>query len=590
MSKTARKEYEAAHKRQITKNDARRILTRVKEARQNPGRAAEVRWPFELMQNAHDAGPRDGENLVKIHFTFKNDELVVSHTGKPFIAQDLAALLSGGSGKEFDDDKTTGRFGTGFMVTHALSTHVAVCGVIKTEKDHERFHIELNRGGDEDAIVKNIEQANEAIDKAKPLPESCIADNPTASFTYYDTDCDVAQRGLKRLEQALPYLYATCDKLGQVCIERPHGTTLFEPRDMTERDIDGFVLKSIEVMVSQGEITHLLTALRIGQNAESGLLVVLEHNDSHQHRVILPNSNFPKIFVRFPITGTDFLPFNVVLDGRFAPDQERDGIAMHEPDRCLVSAAMDAFPTLTQHAVKSGWRDAHKLVHLAIPERPLIDENKCDEMKWWEEVVSKIARATATKPIIGTKAELLPALSDDDKNVSFLVPATDKNGQNPIDDYDAIYELASRVSGIRLSTKEVAQDWDEIACQWDKMGLPVARLGLTELTDWVKEKGQTISDLPISNNPFKWFADLFLLIAVADLPESVNVRPLVNRLVPDQHSKLRSLNDLRIDDGISDEVKDIADAIGIDIRSNLLHNNFIDVLNGSGYEPAKSLI
>ena len=584
MSKTARKEYEAAHKRQITKNDARRILTRVEEARQNPGRA-EVRWPFELMQNAHDAGPRDGENLVKIHFTFKNDELVVSHTGKPFIAQDLAALLSGGSGKEFDDDKTTGRFGTGFMVTHALSTHVAVCGVIKTEKDHERFHIKLDRGGDEDAIAKNIEQANEAIDKAKPLHESCIADNPTASFTYYDTDCAVAQRGLKRLEQALPYLYATCDKLGQVCIEHPHGTTLFEPRDMTERDIDGFVLKSIEVMVSQGEITHLLTALRIGQNAESGLLVVLEHSDSHQHRVRLPNSNFPKIFVRFPIAGTDFLPFNVVLDGRFASLQERDGIAMHEPDRCLVSAAMDAFPTLTQHAVESGWRDAHKLACLAIPERPLSGETN-----WWKGVVSKIARATATKPIIGTKAELLPALSDDDKNVSFLVPATDKNGQNPIDDYDAIYELASRVSGIRLSTKEVAQDWDEIARQWDKMGLPVARLGLTELTNWVKEKGQTISDLPISNNPFKWLADLFLLIAVADLPESVNVRPLVNRLVPDQHSKLRSLNNLRIDDGISDEVKDIADAIGIDIRSNLLHNNFIDVLNGSGYEPAKSLI
>ena len=581
MSRTARKEYEDAHKRQITKNDARRIRTRVEEAQQNPGRA-EVRWPFELMQNAHDAGQRDGDDLVKIHFTFKNDELVVSHTGKPFIAQDLAALLSGGSGKEFDDDKTTGRFGTGFMVTHALSTHVAVCGVLKTEKDHERFHIKLDRGGDEDAIVENIEQADKAIDKAKPLHESCIADNPTASFTYYDTDCAVAQRGLKRLEQALPYLYATCDKLGQVCIERPHGTTLFEPRDMTEREIDGFVLKSIEVMVSQGEITQLLTALRIGQNTESGLLVVLEHNDSRQHRVRLPNSNFPKIFVRFPIAGSDFLPFNVVLDGRFAPLQERDGIAMNESDRCLVSAAMDAFPALIQHAVKSGWRDAHKLACLAIPERPLSGETN-----WWKRVVSKIARATATKPIIGTKAGLLPALSDDDKNVSFLVSATDKDSQNLID-YDAIYELASRVSGVRLSTKEVAQDWDEIACQWDKMGLPVARLGLTELTDWVKEKGRAITDLPIRNNPFKWLADLFLL--TDDLPESVNVRPLVNRLVPDQHSKLRSLNDLRIDDGISDEVKDIADAIGIDIRSNLLHNDFIDVLNGSGYEPAKGLI
>ena len=583
MGRTARKEYEDARERQITKNDARRIRTKVEEAARQ-GRAG-VRWPFELMQNAHDAGPRDGENLVKIYFTFKNNELVVSHTGKPFIAQDLAALLSGGSNKEFDDDETTGRFGTGFLVTHALSTHVDVCGVLKTEAEgHERFHIELDRGGDEDAIVKNIEKAHEAIGNAQPLHESCIADNPTASFTYYDTDCAVAQKGLARLEQALPYLYATCDKLGQVRIERSHGTTLFEPRDMTEREIDGFVLKRIEVMVSQCETTQQLTALRIEQNAKSGLLVVLEHSDSHQCRVRLPAQEFSKIFVKFPIARTDFLPFNVVLDSRFAPQQERDGIAMDEPDRCLVSAAMDAFPTLIQHAVKSGWRDAHKLAHLAIPERSLSGESENGELEWWKGVVSKIARATAAKPIIDTKAGLLPALPDDGQHVSFLVSATDKNSQDQID-YDAIYGLASRVTDIQLPAKRVAQDWDEIARQWDKMGLPVVRLGLKELTGKVKKNRQAITDLPIRDNPFKWLADLFLL--TAELPESVNVRPLVADLIPDQHSKLRSLNDLRIDDGVSDEIKDIADAVGIDLRSELLHNDLIKTLDKPGYESAK---
>ena len=587
MSEIARKEFEDAHKRQITENDARRIRTRVEEAQRNPTRAG-IRWPFELMQNAHDAGPRDSDDLVKIKFTFKNNELVVSHTGKSFTAQDLAALLSGGSNKGLDDDKTTGRFGTGFLATHALSTHVDVCGVMKTETEgHERFHIELDRGGNEEAIAKNIEQANEAIRKAKPLHESCIANIPTASFTYYETDCSVAQKGLDRLEQALPYLYATCDKLGQVRIERPHGTTLFEPVDTTENEIDGFALKLTEVAVSQGETTRQLTALRIGQNTRSGLLVVLEHSDSYQDRVRLPDPVFPKIFVKFPIAGTDFLPFNVVLDGRFAPQQERDGIAMNEPDRCLVSAAMDAFPTLIQHAVEAGWRDAHKLARLAVPERPLSGESGSGELKWWERVVSQIAKATTAKPIIGTEAGLLPALPDDGQKVSFLVPATNKNGQDRID-YDAIYGLASRVTDIRLPAKRIAQDWDEIARQWGKMGLPVSRLGLEELTDWVKKKGQVITDLPIRDNPFKWLADLFHL--TANLPDRVNVRPLVNRLMPDQHSKLRSLNDLRIDDGISDEIKDIADAVGIDLRSKLLHNDLIKTLDKSEYKSAKDHI
>ena len=280
---------------------------------------------------------RDDDKSVKINFTFNSNDLVVSHTGKPFTAQELAALLSGGSSKEFDDAETTGRFGTGFLVTHALSTHVDVDGVLSTQEGQEFFHIKLARDGDEKSIEENIEQANESLDNAKPLSESYIANNSTASFTYYDADCDVAQRGLDRLKRLLPYLYVTCEKLGQVRIERQHRTTLFKPANTTKKMINGFVLKLTEVTISEDETTQQFTALRIGsQNAQSALLAVLENCDGNPYRVVLPEDDFPRIFVKFPIAGTDFLPFNVVLDGSFAPQPERDSIAMNEPDKCLV--------------------------------------------------------------------------------------------------------------------------------------------------------------------------------------------------------------------------------------------------------------
>ena len=136
MSKTALTEFQNARVRQTTQNDARRIRTRVQAARQNPSRAS-VRWPFELVQNAHDAGPRKQNGKVKIDFDLQEDRLVVSHTGKPFNPQELAALLSGGSSKEFDDEETTGRFGTGFLVTHALSTRVDVDGLLTTHEGNE---------------------------------------------------------------------------------------------------------------------------------------------------------------------------------------------------------------------------------------------------------------------------------------------------------------------------------------------------------------------------------------------------------------------------------------------------------------------
>ena len=114
---------------QTTQNDARRIRTRVEAALGSPPRAG-ARWPFELVQNAHDAGPRDTDEHVRIDFFLRDGALVVSHTGKPFVSQELAALLSGGSSKEFDDEETTGCFGTGFLVTHGVSPFVTVEGVL----------------------------------------------------------------------------------------------------------------------------------------------------------------------------------------------------------------------------------------------------------------------------------------------------------------------------------------------------------------------------------------------------------------------------------------------------------------------------
>ena len=82
MSKTAREEFKNARARQTTQNDARRIRQRVEAAQQGPARAG-VRWPFELIQNAHDAGPRDGDERVEIDFVLCDDRLLYHTQGNP---------------------------------------------------------------------------------------------------------------------------------------------------------------------------------------------------------------------------------------------------------------------------------------------------------------------------------------------------------------------------------------------------------------------------------------------------------------------------------------------------------------------------
>ena len=599
MSENALREAQALDREQAHRNDARRILQRVVLALDTQ-LSSGVRWPFELLQNAHDFGAREGEDLVEIEFCQHDENLVVSHSGRIFSIPELKALLSGGSSKEFDGVDTTGRFGTGFLVTHAISSQVDVDGILQTADGQlETFRIELNRPPDEARILKNIELTDEAFGAAQPAPGALNI--PTASFTYHGANPEVVRVGLDCLEQTIPW---TCDNLGVVRIRRPERTVVFRrksPPGTGFKNIDGFLLKEAIVTASESAATRQFAAISVlakvktgldgttdDEDTSAGLLLILKQDDGHEGSIVFPEPGFPRIFVQFPINETGSLPFNTVFESRFNPKQERDGITMNPHDRGLLKAALSAFPSMVEYAVSSGWENAHGLALIDVPNQALGGETAAsEELAWWKEVIVEVAAATASKPIISTGTGYLPAISEDDEEfVSFPVPAAGENEQFPVD-YDSLYDLAERVINIHLPDKSVAGEWEAIAGRWADIGLPVNRVGLRELVEWVKPGCRTISDLPIAGDPFEWLADLLLL--VSDLPEEINKREFLNGMVPDQHSQLRSASDLRFDGGISEDVKDIADTAGLDLRSKLLHPRLVAVLGSPGYESAKTL-
>jgi hypothetical protein len=113
-----------------------------------------VRWPFELFQNALDAGPRPDKLLV---------DITISRRG--------SNLLSGGSNKELESEDTTGRFGTGYLVTHVLSEKVHLVGLLQVGTGVERFDLNLDRSGDEAAILQNMRGCSDAFKAAKAIPD-----------------------------------------------------------------------------------------------------------------------------------------------------------------------------------------------------------------------------------------------------------------------------------------------------------------------------------------------------------------------------------------------------------------------------------
>jgi len=258
MSKKALDGYDKVRDAQLEKNEARRLRTKVNDARGNPYDAA-ARWPFELLQNALDAGPRAAQESVRITFREEPSALVFEHDGAFFGLQDLAALLSGGSNKGFDDAETTGRFGTGFLVTHVLAPRVQLTGLLDAAGQTEQVDLRLDRSGDEDAIVRNMKECRNEIERAVPL--ASLDNAPSARFVYGREDSDSMRDGLRMFHDALPYLFGTCRLLRSARIEQEGITETWEGGPTSSRSDGDFVVHEREIRVVEREARMSLVPL-----------------------------------------------------------------------------------------------------------------------------------------------------------------------------------------------------------------------------------------------------------------------------------------------------------------------------------------
>lgn len=137
----------------------------------NPGDVDCKRWPWELIQNAKDTVVKRGKDkFVDVVFRRYIDDkghqcLSFSHNGAPFSAKALVGLKWKFSAEKRSeeitedgirrDKQSTGRFGTGFLTTHALSRIIDIKGVLETkDKGLMSVDMTLYRNGTTDEELK----------------------------------------------------------------------------------------------------------------------------------------------------------------------------------------------------------------------------------------------------------------------------------------------------------------------------------------------------------------------------------------------------------------------------------------------------
>jgi len=423
MSNTAFNLYQDAEKAQHDRNEARRIRTRVAEARLSP-RTAGLRWPFELLQNAIDAGPRPGRASVVVRLMREADRVVFDHDGAPFTSQDLAALVSGGSSKEFESEETTGRFGTGFLVTHVLAERTGLRGLLAVDGAHEVFDLALDRAGDEEAILKNIHKCRDGILAAKVVAD--ITEIPSASFSYPVSENETLSLGFDAFKRALPYLYGTRQQLGIVTLVLPDGATeTWTPANSQDYAFEDAWIqeRKIQILKKSGGPPIELRVFRVTREPDrhTAAVMVLERA-GESWGVRIPDAELPRAFRDYPVRTANFLPINFIIDAKFSVDQERSKILMDDLDKRLIKQALKAAAITLKIACQNQWISHHWLAKASEPSTGF-DPEDAVERQWWHDALSNFARDAAALPVVQTSAGLLPALiAGSGRTADFVFP------------------------------------------------------------------------------------------------------------------------------------------------------------------------
>jgi hypothetical protein len=563
-----RERYESVLAEQVQQVLARRIRVRVGDARADPDRASR-RWPFELIQNAHDAKEREGRQGIAVAFEYVEGRFTFSHDAAPFNMGDLAALLTGGSSKDFDSKETTGRFGTGFLVTHVLSERAQVAGILQEDNELRSFVVELHRPPDELEILNNITASKIALTRTQPVVD--FAERPTTTVTYQVDDPRLVHAGLDMLEECLPYLFASCRRLGEVRIRRDSRTVHWR---VAERGVRSNGHKDIvleEILVRSEDSDGRIQAWRVVRASRDstarGWLLLAVRKSVEGWQVWEPPRGVPRIFRQLPVIGAPLLSTWVILDGEFDLDQERSNIHVIGEHSLPLRDALDALGGLAMFTKGERWTDAHQVGRLSMPPQGLGQE----ATEVWREVLSVTARRLAGLPLVDTVRQgALSAVKveDDGGWVDFIAIES-----KAATDHDQLWSLAERCITRDPPMPGVSEGWSAIAHGWEQLGVKISWLDLQDVGRWAREDSVSLKDLKVTGDPYDWLSRY--LNAVGHCWANGIKKQDVFGLLPDQHQRLKNADVLRRDAGVSDRIKTIAEMVGYDVRGLLVDSELV---------------
>ena len=581
-------------------NVANKIIDSLKGLQQSSDEKSRCRWVWELIQNAKDVTNSSGGVDIRISLDKQSGKLRFAHNGKPFTMQNIVFLIEQVSTKDRDEkegiEKSTGKFGTGFLTTHLLSDVVTLSGtLVDGDNRFRKFQLDIDRSektkeGIIDGNKKSFEQLQKSIESGEVV-YNYNEDLFNTSFTYSidQKGLEVAKEGLDNLYVALPYVFAFVPEVRSVYIDEcAWKFTRGEFHESSNIKVQKIIIEE----GSKKRNTYIATVQ--GEN----ITIAIENKKDGNHVAIKEFADqLPRIFCDFPLIGTEDFAFPVVVNSfHFNPTEPRNGIFLKDVEEIetndnknLMIEAVQLYGEFLKNISYKGWKNIYNIVKVRTQK-----EKVWLSTEWVGKYITNECKKIIEKvPVIDNAVGERVALLDDWEEINiWIIQDSDEKMRAEI------WKLVSQLMPNMVTQYSEINEW------YSSLWKDCNKFTLRSLIENVQKfASMNVLKENLHINGEEWLNQLYTLIAktrgAIDYIKNSQIR-----IFPNQNGDFCSLNELSVDVGVDEVYKDILNFVQSDCRNILLSKEivaqdwmdvprysiqdiFTDILKGISIHPEK---
>lgn len=377
----------------------------------NPSKENKIRWPLELIQNAKDSlylTPSE-QKQVSITLEIKGNpdnvtEVIFWHDGPPFTKESYYGLMYKFSFGKKNKNKTTGKFGTGFITTHVLSKTVFISGdIIKEDNNITGFTATMYREGKTDEeILSDVDKMN------KSFKEQSNRLNRTA-FRYEIKTMEskqYAKLGVSNLKKHISYILINCPEIKCITLIE-NGKEIVYSASKSDENPTIYIVTTTD---------HTKEEKRFFLKFEKNPVdITVEIDDKYS--IIPKDERIECIYVIFPLigTGSHILPFSI-NSSKFEPSTERNNLSLQgksneaEANKNILLNSIELYKTLIIELQNNKCDNIHHLARgLKLDKRPY----ESFDLAWYKENFLQPMRDFLSKKVIVKSCSNIPILLSD---------------------------------------------------------------------------------------------------------------------------------------------------------------------------------